>query len=73
MNNTKQLTLFSNEPQTPGLTMYVVNGRNYRCVRKPDNDIDLGRWEFEYKGNWHDIKNMKIRRELNQIAGYYAR
>lgn len=73
MNNTKQLTLFSNEPQTTGLNMYVVNGRNYRCVRKPDNDIDLGRWEFEYKGIWHDVKNMLIRRELNKFAGYYVR
>jgi len=73
MDNTKQLTLFFNEPQTPGLIMYVVNGRNYRCVREPRSNLDFGRWEFEYKGNWHEVINFGIRKELNKQAGYYAR
>ena len=73
MDNTKQLNLFFNEPQPHGLIMYVVNGRNYRCVREPRSNLDFGRWEFEYKGKWHEVINFGIRKELNKQAGYHAR
>jgi hypothetical protein len=73
MNIAKQLDLFSNEAAPQGLHLCSVSGRNYRCIRKPDSNLDLGRWEFEYKGNWHDVLNRQIRSNLNKLAGYYAR
>ena len=54
-------------------TLRNVSGRNYRCTRKPRSNEDFGEWQFEYNGKWHKVLNYTIRRELNKIAGYYAR
>jgi hypothetical protein len=73
MNIAKQLDLFSNEAQPKGLHLCSVSGRNYRCIRKPSGKHDFGKWEYEYKGNWHEVLNYQIRVDLNKMSGFYAR
>lgn len=43
--------------------MAKLNRDKYRCVI-PGKDFG-GRWEFLYKGKWHEVKNYTIKKALN--------
>jgi hypothetical protein len=52
---------------------YENNGKLYRCVRLPNTNTDLGRWEFKYKDKWHDVVSMQIRMDLNTKFGFWIK
>jgi len=29
--------------------------KTYRCICKPSSKRGFGRWEYEYKGKWHEV------------------
>jgi hypothetical protein len=43
-----------------------MDGKKYRCIRKPNNNNDFGQWEYFYNGQWHDVLNFQLRKELNK-------
>lgn len=48
--------------------------KKYRCIKIPiaGEAFPYGTWEIEYKGKWHLVKNLNIRRQLATEAGYYT-
>ena len=46
----------------------TINGRRYRRVAVPSCAPWGGRWEFEYKGVWHEVRNYHIKADLNGMA-----
>lgn len=45
-----------------------MNGKTYRCTRKPTSENDFGGWEFFINGQWKTVLSFGIRKDLNKAT-----